>query len=275
MLGRMVHARSRTAPLFRALLKHWRSARGMSQLDLASGADVSARHLSFLETGRAQPSRDMVLRLGATLGLALRDQNELLHAAGLPAVYPEAAPGAPLPAVIERAIERMLRQQEPYPMMVMDRHYDILRMNQGAQRLAERFTVDPTAYGARPNAVKAAFDPRLMRPFVLDWPRIARSMLSELQREALGRPQDDGLRTLITELLGYPDVPEDWQMPDLGSSFGPTLTVTVARDGLRLSFLTTLTVFRIPHDVAVEELRIESYFPVDPETEAICRKLAG
>jgi transcriptional regulator with XRE-family HTH domain len=265
---------TRTAPLFRALLKHWRAARGMSQLDLAVNAEISARHLSFLETGRAQPSREMVLKLANTLGLDLRDQNELLAAAGMPAVHPESAIDAPLPPAIERAIERMLKQQEPFPMAVMNRHYDVVRMNEAAGRIFLRFVADPTALGVPVNAYRLAFDPRLMRPFVLDWPRLARSMLSAAQCEALSRPHDDQLRTLIDELLHYPDVPKDWNEPDLSTPFTPTLTVAIARDGMRLEFLTTLTVFNAPRDVTLEELKLESYFPVDPETEAICRQLA-
>lgn len=270
----MVDAQSRSAPLFRALLKHWRGARGMSQLDLAVNADVSSRHVSFLETGRAQPSRDMVLRLGATLGLSLRDQNELLAAAGLAAAHPESNAHAALDPSIEGAIDRMLTQQEPYPMLVMDRGFDILRMNSAAGRLMLRFLRDPAALGERPNALRTVFDPRLMRPFVEDWAVVARGLLSRLQREALGRPQDDGLRTLIAELLRYPGVPADWQQPDLGHDPLPMLTLCLARDDLRLTFLTTLTVFNAPRDVTLQEFTMESYFPVDAATEATCKQLA-
>lgn len=270
----MVKASARTAPLFRALLKHWRHARGMSQLDLAIASNVSGRHVSFLETGRAQPSREMVLRLGATLGLSLRDQNELLAAAGLPAAHPESPGDGSLDPTVERVITRMLEQQEPYPMVVYDRGYDIVRMNGAAGRTLLRFIADPAALGERPNALRIAFDPQLMRPFIQDWPSVARDLLSRLQREALGRPQDDGLRALITELLQYPDVPGDWHQPDLGHEPHPTLTVTLAREGTRMRFLTTATVFNAPRDVTLQELSLESYFPVDRETELLCQELA-
>jgi transcriptional regulator with XRE-family HTH domain len=264
----------RSTPLFRALLKHWRAARGMSQLDLAVTADVSARHISFLETGRAQPSRDMVLRLATTLGLELRAQNELLAAVGMPLEHSESPSGGPLAASVERAIERMLRQQEPYPLFVLNRHYDVVRANDPGVRIFSTFIAEPEALGQPPNELRAAFDPRLMRPFVIDWPRLARATLARLQREALNRPNDDDLRALIDEVLQYPGVPGDWRQPDLSTTAALTLTFALARDALQLEFLATITVFNDPRDVTLEELKLASYFPVDARTEAYCKALA-
>lgn len=245
----------------------------MSQLDLAVAADVSGRHVSFLETGRAQPSREMVLRLAVTLGLGLRDQNELLIAAGMPAQYAESDLDGAFDAGVARVIDRMLEQQEPFPMLVMNRHHDVIKLNDAGGRLLLRFIQDPSALGERPNVMRVLFDPRLMRPFVLDWERLARYMLVSLQREALARPEDDELRALITEVLRYPGVPSDWHLPDLSTPIAPTVTFAIARDGVRLAFLTTLTVFNAPLDVSLQELRLESYFPADPETEQFCRAL--
>jgi transcriptional regulator with XRE-family HTH domain len=145
------------ANLFRALLRHYRNGRGMSQLDLSSAADVSCRHISFLETGRAQPSRDMVLRLGAALGLGLRDANALLHAARLPRAFAESRVEDPWPPVIERVITRMLAQQEPYPMVVLVARYDLLRANRGATQVLMRFVHDPSALPDRLNALHLLF----------------------------------------------------------------------------------------------------------------------
>src|SRR5262245_27074784 len=125
--------------LFQALLKHFRSRRGLSQLDLALAADISSRHLSFLETGRARPSREMVLRLGSTLGASLREQNSLLEAAGFEAEFDDPALADGLPAPIESALSRMLAQQEPYPLTVLGRTYDVFRANGAAQQLLSRF----------------------------------------------------------------------------------------------------------------------------------------
>src|SRR6476646_9681551 len=125
--------------IFPALLRHHRHLRGLSQLDLAVASDVSSRHVSFLETGRAQPSREMVLRLGACLSVPLRDQNEMLRAAGFPAEFAEPSMHGGLPPFIEQAITRMMQVHEPFPMTLLDRKFDVLRVNEGGARLLSRF----------------------------------------------------------------------------------------------------------------------------------------
>src|SRR5215468_3117566 len=167
-LARLVNARGeslesrrahKTSRLFPALLKHWRGKGGLSQLDLALAADVSARHVSFLETGRAQPSREMILRLAAALDVPLRDQNAMLQAVGLPEAWSSATDAAMTPP-IERAILRMLEKHEPYPMVVVNRRYDLLRANNGATRLLGGFVMDPAALTQPLNVCRALFDPR-------------------------------------------------------------------------------------------------------------------
>src|SRR5262245_11362079 len=175
----MAHSEAR---LFPALLRHWRTRRGLSQLDLALAADVSPRHVSFLETGRAQPSREMVLRLGATLDVPLRDQNSMLRAAGFSDHFAEPRLEDGLPRGVRQAIERMLAQHEPFPMVLFDRHYQLLRSNQGATCVLGRLIADPSAMAASPNVFAMLFDPRLVRPFVVDWERVARLMISRLHR---------------------------------------------------------------------------------------------
>ncbi len=258
------------ARLFPALLRHWRNRRGLSQLDLALAADVSPRHVSFLETGRAQPSRDMVLRLGATLSVPLRDQNAMLRASGFTEEFPEPSFAAGLPAGVTQAIERMLRQHEPYPMTVLDRRYQLLRANDGATRVFSRLLADPSALASPPNVFVMLFDPRLVRPFVVDWEATARGLLSRLHREALAGDSDGELGALLRTLLAFPGVPESWRQPDFSLPSEPTLTLRLQRDRLKLSFLTTLTVFNAPQNVTLEELRLESYFPLDDETARSC-----
>lgn len=260
--------------LFPALLKHWRGHRGLSQLDLALTADVSARHVSFLETGRSQPSREMVLRLATALSMPLRDQNQLLVAAGHEEAFAE-TPDDPLSGPLGDAIERMLAHQEPYPMVVMDRGYDIVRMNRAAARVLGCFVAEPAALGARPNGFAVLFDPRLARPFIEEWPRAARTMLARLHREALERPNDVALRALLRTLFAMPDVPADWQTPDLSAPSEPVLAVRLRRGELAAGFITTLTVFNAPQNVTAEELRIESYFPSDDATAQLCQRLAS
>lgn len=266
---------SRAPRLFPALLKHWRQLRGTTQLDLGLAADVSARHVSFLETGRAQPSREMVLRLSSALRVPLRDQNVLLQAAGFPEEYPEPAIDGELPPAVASAIDRMLEQQEPYPMVVMNRRYDLLESNRAAQVVLGQLVADPSALTGKLNLLRACFDPRLTRPFIEDWERGARVLLSRLHRESLERPGDSELAELVRAMCEYPDVPESWRQPDFSLPIEATFSLTFRRDELRLTFLTTLTVFSAPQNVTLDELKIESYFPADDHTANECRRLSG
>jgi transcriptional regulator with XRE-family HTH domain len=261
--------------LFAALLKYWRGMRGMSQLDLALAADVSARHVSFLETGRAQPSPEMVLALAGTLDVPLREQNAMLRAAGFDDAFAEPALDAELSGPIKGALERMLAQQEPFPMVVMNRRYDVLRTNHAAERVLTRFIKEPAAMRDPLNAYHVLFDPRLSRPYILEWERVGRAMLSRLHREAVHAPEERGIGELVEELLSFPDVPAMWRQPDFSEPSHAAFGVRMRRDELELAFLTTMTCFSAPHNVTLEELQIESYFPLDEVTERACRALAG
>lgn len=264
----------RDSRLFPALLKHWRGRRGHSQLDLALSSEVSARHLSFLETGRAQPSREMVLRLGAALDLPLREQNALLSAAGFSEGYAE-PPLEAVPPAVAQAITRMMQQQEPYPLVVMNRAYDVLRVNDAGARLLARFVADPSALGAPPNAMMLLFDRRLARDFVVEWERVAHSLLARLHREALAHPEDSSLSDLVTRVCAMPGVPAAWRQPDFEAPSDPVLTIRLRRDDLELAFLTTVTSFNAPQDVTLDELRIEAYFPLDDATTQACEAARG
>jgi transcriptional regulator with XRE-family HTH domain len=261
--------------LFSALLKYWRQRRGLSQLDLALASEVSARHLSFLETGRAQPSREMVLRLGAALDVPLRDQNALLDAAGLLEAFPEPALVDGIPAPVRLAIDRMAERQEPFPLIVMNRVHDVLIANRGAIALATHFVAEPSHMTGPMNPFRLLFDPRLGRPFVVEWERVAKMMLGMLYREVLINPGDERLRTLLAEVQAFPDLPLGFRDPDLGTPSEPTFTLRLERDGLALGFLTTLTAFTAPQNITLEELRIESFFPLDEATTEACTRLAG
>ncbi len=260
--------------LFPALLKYWRGASGLSQLDLALAADVSSRHVSFLETGRAKPSEEMVLRLSATLQVPLRDRNAMLSAAGFTERFEDPGLGEALSTPVREALDRMLKVHEPFPMVVMDRHYNVIRTNAGADRMMLQVVADPTALAPPINAFKVLFDPRLARPNVIDWERQARAMLSALHIETLQRPSDDGLVQLIDSLLAYPEVPKGFRQPDFSQEPSPTFTIRLNSKVGRLSFLTTLTQFSAPQNITLEELRIESYFPLDDATEVAIRKMA-
>lgn len=259
--------------LFPAQLKYWRGRRGHSQLDLALAAGISARHLAFLESGRSQPSEEMVLRLFATLEVPLRDRNEALRAAGFSPRFAEPTLDALSPA-IDQAIARMMRQQEPYPLTVLSVESNIVRANGAADRLFARFMAEPPDGAGPLNLFALVFDPRHLRPFLLDWETLARSMVARLHREALARREDDRLFSLLDRVLAYPGVPKSWEKPDFSAPASPTLTLRLKRDDLELAFLTTVTVFSAPQEVTLEELRIESCFPLDDGTALACERLA-
>ncbi len=262
--------------LFSALLKYWRGRRGMSQLDLAMAAEVSARHVSFLESGRARPSEAMVLRLLSTLNVPLRDQNEVLSAASFAPRHPEPDLDALAPEV-EQAIARMLQQQEPFPMTVMDAAYNLLRSNTAARTVFSRFVRRPAhlqSTGQAPatplNLYALVFDPDLARPFIRNWAQIGHSMVARLHREALLRHNDSRLWILLDQVLAYPEVPQAWRHTDFAQPTAPTLPLELARDGICLRFFTVVTAFAAPQHITLDELRLESYFACDDATRATC-----
>ena len=260
--------------LFCALLKYWRAQRGMSQLDLALAADVSPRHVSFLESGRANPSEDMVLRLMGTLGVPLRDQNEVLRAASFTPRFLE----PPLEAVdpcIDFGLTMMLHQQEPFPMTVMNLAYDVLRSNHAASAVFLHFVRDPASLPTPLNLYGLVFDPQLGRPFIQNWQHVGRHMVARLHREALSRPQDGRLWALLERVLAFPDVPQAWRHPDFSSISEPTLSLVLERGPLVLRFFMVVTMFSAPQQITLEELRIESYFPMDEPTRLACEGLAA
>jgi hypothetical protein len=215
----------------------------------------------------------MIFRLAAALGVPLRDQNALLTAAGFPPAFEEPALAEGLPPALRLAVDRMLAQQEPYPLAVMNRRYDILETNAAGRRLLARFVAEPAAAAPPLNAFRATFDPRLARPFIVDWEKVARVFLARLHREVLERPGDAELAALLRSLFEYPGVPAAWQTPDLATPSDPCLTIRLKRDELDLAFVTTVTVFSAPQNVTVDELRIESYFPLDEATRRACERM--
>lgn len=260
---------------FGALLRQWRMRRRLSQLDLAVDAEISTRHLSFIETGRAQPSREMVLLLARALDMPLRDRNDLLTAAGYAAVYRESALDAPVLAQARRALDFILRQQEPYPALVLDRHWNVLQVNEASARFQAAF-LDPAQAGTlgTPNAMRLMFHPRALRPHIVNWEPTAASMIQWLHRDVVSGFGGAPSKALLEELLAYPDVPRQWRTLDVEASTAPFLPIEFRNGDLRLRYFTTLTSLGTPHDITLQELRIESFFPADDATERRSRELA-
>ncbi len=232
----------------------------MSQFALALEANVSARHVSFVESGRSKPTRDMVLRLAEVLDVPLRERNLMLNAAGFSAHFNETRLEQPELAPVTRALDWILERQEPHPAVVMDRHWNILRTNRGAADLFGSL-VDLTKVPAPANVLRLMFDPEGVRPWVANWEEVAPALLRRMTREALGGAPDAALRALRDELLDYPGVAQVASGHGLTGPLLPVIPVRFRRGPLSRDYFSTLTTLGTPYDVTCQEIRIECFFP--------------
>ena len=258
---------------FGRLLRHWRLARRFSQLDLAGEASVSSRHLCFLENGRAQPSRDMVQILGTALDLPLEAQNELHLAAGFVPPFGDQGWAAVDFEHVRDALDFILKQQEPLPAIVIDGKWDIRMRNESSRRI---FGIFQTSYAMdrnlAQNAMHAVFHPKGLRRFIVHWADFASRLVQILHREAA-----QGSRTaakLLDEILVYPGVPAGWKVPQSPPS-SPVMTMQLRKDDLCLDFFSMFTTFAMPHEVALQQLKIECFYPANAATAAKVRELAA
>lgn len=276
--GPLCSARSRpapssmSAPQIGILLREWRAARRLSQLDLALEAGLSSRHLSYVETGKAQPSREAIERLAEALEMPLRERNELLVAAGYAPRYGEAPLDAPSLTQVRRAVDLLLVQQEPYPAFLVDRRWNILGANRAAARV-NRFLLDGRDSPHR-NMIRHFFDPADLRGAVANWNEVAAELIRHLHGALRTAPGDPHARALLDEALSYPGVPARWRRRELDAAPAPLLTVAFRKHDRELRFFSTITTFATPRDVTLDELRIESCFAEDEATAALCRELA-
>jgi len=257
---------------FGRLLKEWRGRRGLSQLGLALAVHTTQRHLSFIESGRATPSREMILRLSVTMDVPLRHQNALLLAAGYAPVWGERDLTAPDMAMVNTALDYMLGQHEPYPALVVDRRWNLLRANRGAVRLTEFLLgpspADPT--GEPVNLAIALMSPEGLRPFIANWQEVAHYFLRGVQADA----QADGAAetlALLDRLLALPDVAALAEAPPPAETQAPVLPMLFRQGNQRLSLFTTIATLGTPRDVTLQEVRIECFFPMDGATAGFFR----
>jgi transcriptional regulator with XRE-family HTH domain len=257
------------------LLQQWRRSRRLSQLALAAEAAVSIRHLCFVETGRARPSRAMVLRLAEALDVPLRDRNTLLLAAGFAPAYRESLLAAPELTAVRAALDAILAQQEPYPAVVMDRDWDIRYTNQAAVRFFGFLQAghDGSPPGAA-NVLRMMFHPDGVRRYVTNWPDVAEALVRRVRREAVGGVTDERAHRILDEVLAYPGVPTSLAAVDVTSPLLPVVPVSFGRDGRRFDYFSTVTTLGTPQDVTLQELRIECFFPADDDTTTEARRLA-
>jgi transcriptional regulator with XRE-family HTH domain len=262
---------------FGARLRWWRNRRGLSQLALAEAAEISQRHLSFLEVARNSPSRDMVLRLGAALDLPLREQNALLGAAGFAPVWRTGNLGEPALAAVGRALDFMLAQQEPYPAYVVDRRWRLIRANEAGQRLVSFLTGTAPAPPDPENPVNLAdalVAPTGLRPLIENWRDVVLYFIRSVRADA----QADGsaeTASLLERLIAYPDVPAIWESAPIEDGQGPVLTIDFAKGGTRLKMFTTLATLGTAQDVTLQEIRVECFFPADEATAAVFKAWAA
>ncbi|MDX1481686.1 MAG: helix-turn-helix transcriptional regulator [Woeseiaceae bacterium] len=257
-------------PAFGELLRQWREARRYSQLDLALEANVSSKHVSFLETGRNRPSREMILRLSNAMDVPLRDRNLLFEAAGFASAYRESALDAPEVAQVEEAIARILDKHEPFPAIVVDANWDVVKQNLGGMRLAALFLDEPEL--ASQNAFELLFSPDGLQPYVENWERLSSILLMRLFRESLSATSGNRKRDLFARIESMPTTPENWREIATRLPGGPTIDLKLRKDDLRLDFFTTVTTIGTPQDITLQEIRIESYFPADDATRTLCER---
>jgi transcriptional regulator with XRE-family HTH domain len=259
--------------VFGRLLRGWRGRRGFSQLDLALAARTTQRHLSFIESGRATPSRAMILRLAATMNLPLRQQNALMLAAGYAPVWRERDLGTPDLAVVNSALDYMLAQHEPFPAFVVDRCWNLLRANRGARNLTEFLIAPaPAAAPSEPvNLAVALLSGGGLRPFIVNWQEVALYFIRGVQADARadGTPET---ADLLARLLAFPDVAalsETMPLEEEGQS--PVLPIHFLHKATSLRLFTTIATLGTPRDVTLQEVRIEFFFPMDEPTARALR----
>lgn len=248
-----------------SLLRHWRQVRRRSQLDLSLDSGVSQRHISFIESGRSAPSRHTLIDLAQALGVPLRERNALLLAAGFAPLYSENSWDAEEMRAVTKALERVLRQHEPFPALVMDRHWSVLTTNQATPRFFNRF-IDLSARQGPRNMLHLVFDPKGLRPFIANWEETARSLIERVRHEAVGQILDERTRDLLDALQAYPDGETSGKTDNTPL---PMIPLSFVLEGQTLNFFSMITTVATPRTVAAQELRLECLFPADDESEAL------
>ncbi len=267
--GNVNNASKRIATVFARLAMSGWVSRKFSQLDLASEAEISTRHLSFLETGRSQPSRDMVLHLAEQLDVPLRDRNVLLQAAGYAAVFPERPLGDPALKAARQTIDQVLAGHEPNPALAVDRHWTLIASNAATRRLLAG--TEPSLLRPPVNVLRLSLHPRGLAPRTANLGKWREHILARLRRQ-IDISGDSVLVRLLRELRDYPGSDEAHAVDrDATAVAVPLRLITEA--GV-LAFFSTTTVFGTPVDITLAELAVEAFFPADQQTAEALRRLA-
>jgi transcriptional regulator with XRE-family HTH domain len=262
-------------PRVGALLRDWRQRRRLSQLDLALEAGVSARHLSFVETGRSRPSPEMVLQLAEQLEVPFRERNRLMLAAGYAPVYVEHGLDDPEMQPVRAALDQVLAGHEPYPAAVVDREWEMVAANRGVALLTEG--VAPELLEPPVNVLRVALHPEGMAPRIANLGEWRAHLLERLARQVT-LTGDPALASLLEELSAYPGPPLDHRPPDdeaRASANEIAARLRLRTDDGELAFFSTVTTFGTAIEITVSELAIESFFPADARTADAVRARIG
>lgn len=258
---------------FSHLLRERRRGHGFSQMTLAADAGLSQRHLSFLESAKARPSRAMVLQLAEALALPLRERNRWLISAGFAPLFAERPLHSPDMASIKQALDLLLKQQEPYPAIVLDAAWNILQTNTATERLLAVFG-DPAALWQRvcgdgpPNLMKLTFHPEGLRSTIKNLDELGPGLLARAIREAR---ESEAAAEVLATVLAYPGIPARWRLAEVWTPLAPVLPTRIGLGEVTLSFITMLASFGTPLDLTADNLRVEILFPADGLTEAFLR----
>ncbi|KNE24816.1 hypothetical protein AFM18_24535 [Achromobacter spanius] len=259
-------------------MRYWRDKRGYTQLRLSSESGISQRHISFLESGRSQASREMVLKLGIVLDIPLRERNVMLLAAGYAPAYRERRLSDPELAAVKQALDFMLAQQAPYPALVVDRLWNLVMANSPAAMMM-RWLLEMPNGAPLPsegvNVLKLMLDPNGVRKHLQNWEDVCADLLHWIQREAMSDGLGSEAANLLDELTALPGISETTRVANLDARALPFLPMQIRKDGVALNLFTSIATMGTPHDVTVHELRIESFFPADEATARWFRERAA
>ncbi|MEQ8183198.1 helix-turn-helix domain-containing protein [Marinobacter salarius] len=253
---------------FGTLFREMRQGKRLSQMDFALECEVSAKHISFLETGRSQPSKGMVLHLAQMLQTDLAATNRLLSAAGYSQVYSDQDLNAPGMAMIKEALDHLLQAHLPYPAVVFDHEYYLVMANTAMQAMMVRMVELGAHFPARPNFLLSLLDNEGMKPFVGDWGNIACHMLQRVYHEHLAGPFRDQPNRLLEHALTLPGVPPNWKSHVVEHLDYPAIPFTLNLGDQQLRIFSTIATIGTPLDVTAQNLRIEHFFPMDERSKA-------
>ncbi len=254
---------------FGAQLRYWRKARGLTQFDVAMTSGYSQRHLSFLESGRSQPSRETVMVLAETLGVPLRERNVLLDSAGFAPVYTHEPLTSEHLEVVLGLVHDVLASHRPFPALLVDRSWNTFALNATANALFSQFVAGGDAYESLDavNAVRICLDHAGLKPFIRNWHGFMRGILGQLKTELQREVVHDDIAALIDDIQTALAGSKSEQSTALGDDF-PVVRLQLERDGMQISLFTMMSSFNLPLDATIAELRIETFLPADDASRA-------